>query len=180
MTGARRPQRASRKALPISFKGALCLGVPPNPFLFRLPIAEDHEGQSHEDPRYHARHEQLSDRSLGDDPVDDEGDAGGDQDGDLRGRSHQGHGIGLVISIPDHGRDRYEPDGGYGGRPGTRDSAEEAATDHGDHGEPSPDVTDKGIDQVDQPSGDPRPLHRVASKDEKGDGQESKFRSGRI
>jgi len=138
------------------------------------PQRIEHEGKAEEQSRHDPRQKEGGDGDIGEDPVDDEGDAGRDDRPHAGCRRGQGGGDLLVVSGGSHGGQEQGADGDRRGHRGTGDGGEHGAgQDHG-QAQAAPDMTQKETGKTDQIGGYAPFLHQVPGEDEQGDGQEGK------
>ena len=134
------------------------------------------EARAHDEAGDDARLEEVADADAGGNrAVDDEGDAGRDDDADSAGAGHEGRGETGAVPGADHAGNHDEAEGRDGGRAGAGDGGEEAGDDDADNREAAAQVADAGFGEVDEALGYLRLVHDVAGEDEVGDGQQHEF-----
>jgi len=122
-------------------------------------VAEDQDGQSEEGGKDQAREypsdEELSYGLLGQDPVDDEDGARGDQDPEGGGGGYAAGGQGIVVAIALHLGIGDLSDGGHRRPRRTTDRCEPRTGHHRGDGEPTPELPEGVIGCPIEPLADP-------------------------
>ena len=98
--------------------------------------------------------EHGTDGGAGGHAVDDEGDAGGNDDADGTGGSADGGAEALVIALVLHGGDHECALGGGGGDGGAGDGGKEHTGDGGDHAQAAGDEAHERVEEVQDTLGD--------------------------
>ena len=132
------------------------------------------EARAHDKAGDDARLEEVADADAGGNrAVDDEGDAGRDDDADSAGAGHEGGGEARAVAGADHAGNHDEAEGGDSGRAGAGDGGEEAGNYDADYREAAAQVADAGFGEVNEALRYLRLVHDVAGEDEVGDGQQT-------
>ena len=152
------------------FEGSLFRASPVASF-FRDDVADNHQGNPHQDTGKETGCEQIGDGSPGDHPVNNEGDRRRDDDPDGTGRCGQSSRKGFTVAMFHHLGDHEGTNGRNRGYGRTGNGGEEHADHDGDHAQAAGDVADETFKEIHQAFGDPAAAHQVPGQHKERNGQ---------
>ncbi len=136
-------------------------------------VEDEHEPQ--QDPRDDAAGKEGADGFPGKEAVEDEGDAGRNQDPQGPAGADAADGDVLVVAPLQHGGQGDEPHA-HRGRPADPDhGGEDHADDHRPHGQATPDPAEPAVHHFIKGLGQPRLFEDDAHEDKKGNGDENEI-----
>jgi len=126
----------------------------------------NHQSNADDDSRHEPAQKELAHRQFGIIGEHDHCDARGDDRPDRRGRSGDGDGVVLVVSLLLHGGNHDGSDGGSVGDAGALDAGEEHGTEDVNMAQPAAKSPDQRIGKIDYAVGDIALAHNEACQDE--------------
>ena len=149
------------------------------PVFFCDEKRRDDEKHSRDDSRNNAGSKESRDGGIGDHPVDDEGNARGNDDCKGACGCDEGCGVTLIIAHHYHGRIKDCPEGSRVCRSDPA-SRKNDSNDDRHNRKPAGDGSNQETDQMDEPLGNTAPVQKKSCQYEEGKGEELKFRHAGI
>jgi hypothetical protein len=129
-----------------------------------LPAGRLHR-HNHEQAGQQPADEQIADRQIHQKTVNDEDDAGRDDDADGAAGGHRGRGKMFVVAALGHLGIHDRADGRRGRRVGAGDRRKQTAGPERGHGEPATHPAENRVGEIGQSLGDPRRIDQIAGQD---------------
>ena len=135
-------------------------------------VLDDHKAEAHDDAGDDTAGEHLQDGDIGDDGIHEHGAAGRNNEAQQTGGSDNSCGIFFLITGFFHGLYHDAADGSGRSGSGTGDSAEEHASQSGDHGKAAFEPAYHTVGQVDELIGNTAQGHDFTGQGEHGNSQQ--------